>query len=670
MSLRRLRSTLKPLGWGLLLAAGSLPAVAADTSVSADEVLEPWEYPVPALWFGDYRSAEQAFGLIQARWLRAKVLHQNAAIAKGELKQAEVSYRAVRLTLQAQQNLLDQDIGELERALQEARGAITLSTLDPTLQSEALLELDAQVEEFTSRADQAMRSMTSQLHALGGDGIAPRDAARRWWELHLQHVRANELPEAGSATLAQMDNALLELRVSAQGLDDASRSLIEDAVLATEQEWEQREAREALVDRLRNPDDRLHQGAELEQVRRLEQALFQRQRRRAEIEQEIDRIDRDLASLSLEAPASAEDADFEALKTEVTQLRATYDRLYLGMATLSAHVSMDAWCRVHVHGALLRVMLAEDGAPGLLQNAAAAYGGTCSTVMADQLEVASFAALWAEALLRLRLADPAYVQLSLGPGAWTLDGTPLVGGGTSTFTVAPGVHRVEYNENGRVIASEERIDPGERLCIGLTRQGNISLDPCPIGAPGGGPLLPTRAPYSAHLEDVDEPTAAVRPRTFVTLSGQWIRLAGIDGPTDMPGANLELAWRLGRAPSGLLHLIFDQDLAYSPVDLALTDTLVSSLLLRERVGLAIIPNMDPVIPTVELGSGFLMTFRGKDEERAFRLPPMLVYLGLGARVQLSEHLYFTSSLGGEQVLWRDGAFEPMPTARMGLSLWM
>lgn len=634
-----------------------------------DELLEPWEYPSASLWYGDYRSAEQSLALIQVRWRRARIMNEKGEMTRADLKQLEASYLAVRTTLMAQRGLVEADLRELNRALSDARGELSLSSEDKTIRSSALEALNTQVDDAMYRADQATRSAMSLLVAAGREAAPAREAFKIWWALHLEVGRASHLVEPGGKDLAKLDNARQGLKVATQGLPDASVGLVDAALRAADEEMALRQSRLVLLTRMRDPDDSYHQGHLLQRINELEQARLQRQNRLVELDDAIDRVDRDLAGLDLDAPPTPEEAAFDALKTEVMTLRTTYDKLYLAMPTLQSHIDMDAWCAVHVHAAMVRTMLGEDGAPGLLLNAAAAYGGTCEKLMADQLEVPAFAALWAAALLRLHLAEPAQLQVDLGPGVWTLDGTPLVGGGAAVFTVAPGLHRLEYNQDRRVISSTERIDPGDRVCVGLNLQEKVQVDGCPIGT--ADPLFPTRTPHSAQIGPLDEPYEAPRPRTYAVAGGQWIRFPGPDeAPLDMLGGSLELGWRLGRSPKSMVHLAFQQDVARSPVEMALSGTLSSEVFLRERLAVQLIPDGTIFSPVVELGAGFVVLFPTDADDAGMEGPPLLLHAGLGVQIRLSEHLGFVSSVSGVQTFLFEETFRPLPSFRLGLMRWM
>lgn len=654
------------------------PLVRAADPVSDPPPAELWDYPAPALWFADYRSAEQDFGLVQARWLRARILGQNNTVARDELKQAEVSYLAVRATLVAQRGLIEEDIPQLQSALDAARGQLRSGSRDPATRSTAMLEAERQIEELSARADQATRSALSFMLQAGAEAIAAREALERWWSLHQRTWRGADLRATDTVELARLDNAELELKVSVQGLDEAARSLVEGAVKAAEAERAGRRTNEEMLARLRDPEDTWQQQPLLDHIQDLEQALIARQTRLQDIDEAIDVIDRDLASLRLNVEPTPEERAFDELESRVQSLRATYDRLFLALPSLAAHVDADAWCNVHLHGAMLRTMLGEEGAQGMVQNAAATWQGTCEILMADQLEVPSFAASWAQALLRLHLVEPARVVFNLGPGVWTLDGTPVVGGGAAVFSVAPGLHRVEYAEGAAFHFSMERFDAGERLCVGLTASGAIMASPCAIGEAPITASMPSRAPYSAHIAPESEVLPELRPRTFLSLSGRWFRLPTSEGPLDLVGGSLELGWRLGRSPRGLAHLIFEQDLAYSPIELALTDSLSAPLLARAHLSFALIPDGQLWSPFALAGVGVIQTFhRGEPEDETedfgpMLLPPPVLRAGAGLNVHISKRAALRTGLEAEMTFYGSAKGGPsvLPSLHIGMLRWI
>ncbi len=655
-----------------------IPLALAETPDPLAEQPEPWDYPAPTLWFSEFQSAEEELEHGYARWLRHRVLAEGRLVSGAEIQRTIASYEMVLMNLEARRAVLTQSLSEVQESLARAKSELTLANSDPAVIDRARAEMQVRIDEQAARAEQGVRALRTHLLSLGADALVAREDLDRWWSAR-QGVRWHLVASGSEETaLARVDEARLNLQISVQGLGDAARQLTESALAQGSSEDQLRRDMETMVRRLENPNDPFRDGALRDQIRQLEVLASTNARRLSEVMDAVDEAQRELSSLRAAATGltgeegetgegGAPGASSE-VEADLRKLRVTYDRLYLGMSTLEARLDADSRCRVQVHAALLRVLLGEDGAEPLLRQAAAAYGGACEPVASAYLENTMFGALWGQAALRLSREEPAHLLMNPGPGVWTLDGAPLVGG-PMTVTLSPGVHRLGYTEEGRVLHQEERIDAGERLCVSVSAQGDVALDPCAFGEEADlEGLPPVRAPWGGRLGP-DDPDPELPParRVFVASSGQWLRVPGPELPVDTLGGTLQVGWRLGPSAASPLALGLAQDLAWSPEPLNVSRDLAAGLVMRSRLCLGWRPDRRDFNPLAELSAGFLLA---SDAADGASLPPPVVDLTLGARLRMSDTLRLQATGGLSYTALADEPFSPQPVLRVGLIRWL
>lgn len=575
-------------------------------------------------WHIRLREAEKDYLLLINDW---RIAFEESA-GSGE------SRAAVYLSL-----LADEESARIKRdALRQERDALDRqrSTINEGLEARKthLDDMDRQIDEKRAALQRSVQDLMLALDDTKRGSRAYR-ALLDWWEVY----RGVDWDAVLSGATDPTRPYLLALEDAIVPLGDAPRSALSSVQRIAHEEYVLRQTRSQYL--LRTADEDL-------QSLTVTLALKESELRHAE-----DALARVRAQLAEQSQQIGPNRD-AALVERTRGLQAVYGGLLHLLETDAnmqrSPVAREPWCQLMAHGGVVNTLLEDPVGEDLLRNAAAAYGGPCTSVIGADLDVPLVQVAWAQALFMASSQEPIWLIVENGAGVWTLDGEEITGPGPTRLRVAAGTHRLAFDSRTPEGARDgliEDLRPEEYIGVRLEND-RIRLDRLP----------PNTAEWIVavrHEVFIDE--VELRPeQAGLWRVGSSITLMGFDSRPHL-GATIEGGYALYRARTFEVELGAAFDGLWSSQSYAYGRGSTPALL-RFRVPAGIRMTRGKLRPTATLAPGFIPPFQ------AITLDTQV---GLG--VPLGHTMLLSAKVGWSSSFWRGGASWLEPMAQLGVSTW-